>query len=127
MKPHEVNELASDPGQCPDVNAVLERPRRRARDAQSRLLAPTERQQRILRALADAQTPLASCDLRRRVCLSPTELRSACVWLQDHQYIAHGLRRVKRSLLGGSAYQVIAFWFVTEKGRAEVKSVAGTD
>ena len=87
--------------------------------------ALTARHLRILQALAASSAPLTTSTLRRQACLFVGEARQACSWLKDHHYISCLLKRVQQSMGHGRVYRRVAFWSLTDKGRAHLSSDDG--
>jgi hypothetical protein len=81
-------------------------------------IALNERHLRILQILADAEVPTPSRELGRRTGLLPNELRSACSRLRTQHYIDRNLKRIRQQIGDSSATKLLAFWWLTEKGRA---------
>ncbi len=87
----------------------------------SKRLVPSERHDRLLRALDAASRPLRSCELERRVGLFTGELRGACAWLLENGYIVRRLRMVRTSVGRAASLKRLAFWSLSEKGREHLR------
>lgn len=90
----------------------------------SKRLVPSERHERLLKALAAATRPLRSGELEQRVGLFTGELRGACAWLLDNGYITRQLRMVRTSVGRSASLKRLAFWSLSEKGREHLNRAA---
>lgn len=79
----------------------------------------------ILRALAESAEPLKSSELTSRSGLFQPEMRAACRRLKADGYIQSTMKREVLLVGNSRAMKPLAYWSLTEKGRAYFQASSG--